>query len=83
MYLSGSAFLVSFADPNKQFFNKKFVFKFLNHGFSIYIEIYKEIYRYFTFLQIEILLSIKQCPLKLCLIINDAQQKLVQNCCLI
>ena len=35
LYLSGSAFLVSFTDPNKQFFNIKSVFKFLNHGFSV------------------------------------------------
>ena len=35
LYLSGSAFLVSFTYPNKQFFNVKSVFKFLNHGFSM------------------------------------------------
>ena len=34
-YLSESAFLVSFTDPNKQYFNIKSVFKFLNHGFSV------------------------------------------------
>ena len=32
LYLSGSAFLVSFTDSHKQFFNVKSVFKFLNHG---------------------------------------------------
>ena len=35
LYLSGSAFLVSFTDPHKQFFNVKSVFKFLNHRFSV------------------------------------------------
>ena len=34
-YLSGPTFLVSFRDPNKQFFNVKFVFKFYNHGLSV------------------------------------------------
>ena len=33
--LSRSAFLVSFADPNKQVHNVKSVFKFLKHGFSV------------------------------------------------
>ena len=28
LYLSRSAFLVSFTDPNKQLFNVKYVFKF-------------------------------------------------------
>ena len=32
LYLSGSAFLVSFTDPNKQFFNVKFVLTFLKLG---------------------------------------------------
>ena len=32
---SERVFLVSFTDPNKQFFNLKSVFKFLNHGFSM------------------------------------------------
>ena len=50
LYLSGSAFLVSFADPNKQFFSVKYVFKFPNHGFSM-----QEKYRFTTFLEIEIL----------------------------
>ena len=59
MFLSGSAFLVSLTDPSKPFFNVKSVFKFFNHGFSI-----EEIYRFITFLEIEILLFIKQCPLK-------------------
>ena len=35
LYLSGSAFLVSFTDPNKQLFNVKSVFRFLNHGFGV------------------------------------------------
>ena len=35
LYLSRSAFLVSFIDPNKQLFNVKSVFKFLNHEFSM------------------------------------------------
>ena len=32
LYLFGSAFLVSFTDPNKQLFNVKSVFQFLDHG---------------------------------------------------
>ena len=35
LYLSGSAFLVSFTDPNKQLIDVKFMLKFLNHGFSV------------------------------------------------
>ena len=35
LYLPGSTFLASFTDRNKQFFNVKSVFKFLNHGFSV------------------------------------------------
>ena len=35
MYLSRSAFLVSFADPNKQLPNVQYVFKSLNHGLSV------------------------------------------------
>ena len=35
MHLSEPAFLVSFTDPNKQFFNAKSAFKFINHGFSV------------------------------------------------
>ena len=35
LHLSGSAFSVSFADPNKQLFNIKPVFKFPNHGVSV------------------------------------------------
>ena len=35
LYLSGSAFLGSLTDPNKQLFSVKYVFKFLNHGFSV------------------------------------------------
>ena len=35
LYLSGPAFLVSFADPNKQLFSVKSVFKILNYGFSL------------------------------------------------
>ena len=34
LYLSGSAFLVSFTDPNKQLFNVKSRFKFLKHVLS-------------------------------------------------
>ena len=51
------SFLVSFTDPDKQFFNLKSVFNFLT-----YID-YIEIYRFITFLGIEILF-IKKCPLK-------------------
>ena len=51
LYLSRSTFLVSFADPNKQLPNVQSVFKFLNC-------------RFITFLGIEILCFIKQCPLK-------------------
>ena len=35
MYLSRSAFVVTFTDPNKPLFNVKPVFKFLNHGLSL------------------------------------------------
>ena len=49
LYLSRSAVLVSFTDPNKQLPNVKSVFKFLNCGFSV-----SEIYRFITFLGIEI-----------------------------
>ena len=35
LYLSGSVFLVSFTDANKQLSIVKSVFKFLNHGFSV------------------------------------------------
>ena len=35
LYFPGSAFLVSFTDPNKQLFNVKSVFKSLNHGVSV------------------------------------------------
>ena len=35
LYLSGSAFLVSFTDPNKQSFNVTFVFRFLKHEFRV------------------------------------------------
>ena len=35
LFLSRSAFLVSFTDPNKQIFNIKSMFKFLNHGFNM------------------------------------------------
>ena len=35
LHLSGPAFLVSFADPNKQLFSVKSVFKILNYGFSL------------------------------------------------
>ena len=35
LYLSESAFLFSFTDPNEQLFNVKYVFKFLNHGVSV------------------------------------------------
>ena len=35
LYLSGSTFLVSFTDPNKEFFNLKSMFKFLSHGVSM------------------------------------------------
>ena len=57
--LSRSAFLVSFTDPNKQLFNVKSLSKFLNYGVSVkkYIDL-------LLFLGTEILLFIKQCPLK-------------------
>ena len=80
MYFSGSAFLVSFTDLNKQSLNVKSVFKSLCHWLSIYICIYTYtniyyiyilcIYIYYIYLYIyiyigiEILLSIKQCPWK-------------------
>ena len=35
LYLSGSAFLVSFTVLNKQFFNIKSALKFLKYGFSM------------------------------------------------
>ena len=35
LYLSGSAFLVSSTDPNKQLFDVKHVFRFLNNGVSV------------------------------------------------
>ena len=35
LYLSRSAFLVSFTDPSKQLFNVESVFKSFNHGFSM------------------------------------------------
>ena len=76
--LSGSAFLVSLTDQNKQLSNVKYLFNFLNHGVSVL-----EIYRFITFLGIGMLFFIKQCQLKLCLVINNNQQKLVQKCCLI
>ena len=59
LFLSGSTFSGSFTDPDKKFFNVKSVFKLLYHGFSI-----SEIYRFISFLEISILLFIKQCPLK-------------------
>ena len=58
LYLSRSAFLVSFTEPNKQLPNVKSVFKFFNYGVNV-----SEIYRFITFLGIEILF-IKQCSLK-------------------
>ena len=59
MNFPGSAFLVSFTDPNSQLLNIISVFKYLNHGFSM-----SEIYRLVAFLEIGVLLFIKQCPLK-------------------
>ena len=57
--LSRPAFLVSFTEPNKQLFNVKSLSKFLNYGVSgkKYIDL-------LLFLGTEILLFIKQCPLK-------------------
>ena len=61
LYLSGSAFLVSFPDPNKQLFNVKHVLKFLNHEFSgqeiymIYIIYYYILYIYDSFRDINII----------------------------
>ena len=46
-------------DSNKPLFNVKSMFKFVNHGLSV-----QEMYRFITFLGIEILLFIKPCPLK-------------------
>ena len=48
LYLSRSAFLISFTDPKKQLANVKSMFKFLNCGASV-----SEIYRFITFLGIE------------------------------
>ena len=59
MYLSRSAFLVSFTDPNKELLNVKSMFKFNYCGHSVY-----EIYKFITFLGIEILVFFKQFPLK-------------------
>ena len=59
LHLSKSAFLVSFTAQNKQLPNLKSVFRFLNCGFSV-----KEIIRFITFLGTEVLLFVKQCPLK-------------------
>ena len=58
LYLSRSAFLVSFTDPDKQLPDVKYMFKFLNGGPSV-----QEICRFITLLEIEVLF-IKQCPLK-------------------
>ena len=44
LYLSGSAFLVSFTDPKAQLFNVKSMFIFLNHAVSV-----SEIFTYFFF----------------------------------
>ena len=72
-----SAFLVIFPDPNKQLFNVRSVFSFLNFGFSLY-----EIYRFitFTFLGIEVLFFVNKCLLNF---MSGNKRKLVQNCCLI
>ena len=59
LYIAGLAFLVSSTDPNKQLFNVKFVFESLNYAFNM-----SERYRLITFLGREILLFIKECPLK-------------------
>ena len=58
LYLFGSAFLVRFADPNKQIFNVKSIFKFLNNGLNV-----QEIYIFITFLGTQILFT-KQYQLK-------------------
>ena len=58
--MSRSAFLVSFTGLSKQLFNLKSVFKFHNHGVSVW-----EMYRFIIFLGIEIYF-IKQCLLNLC-----------------
>ena len=52
--LSRSAFLISSKNANKQLINVKSVFKFFNGGPSVY-----EIYRFITFLGIQILFFIK------------------------
>ena len=54
-----STFLVRFTNPNQKLPNIKSVFKFLNQWFRV-----QEIYRFITFLVIEILF-IKQCTTKL------------------
>ena len=59
LYLSGPAFLVSFADPNKQLFSVKSVLKILNYGFSL-----SEIHIFITCLWILISFIIQR-PLKI------------------
>ena len=55
------------------------MFEILNQEFSMW-----EIYKFITFLNIEMLLFSKQCPLSFSsLIIYVDQQRLGQNCCLI
>ena len=59
LYLSGSVFLVSFTNPNKQLINLKSVFVFLNCGPNV-----SDIYEFIKFLGIDLLFFIKQYPLK-------------------
>ena len=61
LYSSGSAFLVSFRDPNKELCNVKSVFKFL----TMDLVCKKYIYYYYFFRDINIVYILyKQCSLK-------------------
>ena len=51
--------ILSFTVLSKQLSNLKSVFKFLNHGISVL-----EIYKFTTYLRIEMLFFVKQCRLK-------------------
>ena len=57
LYLSGSAFLVSFRDPNKQLLKVKYVY-------FLIVDLMCKKYTDFIFLEIEIIsFIVKQCPL--------------------
>ena len=64
-----TAFLVNFTDPSNQLFNVKSVFVFLNCGPSVL-----KIYACYFLLNSVIFIK---------LVMNDDQQTLEQNCCLI